>query len=115
MEKSLSEQIEIEITKAFYLSLLINRHSEKCVFFNMSGHVSSIEIQVNMSKKAYMDMPMRSEIEYDISKQYECDVDSEERLEWIKGRVKFLETVCKENKISYKNMNKIMGIIGYEF
>lgn len=36
-----------------YLSMLVNLHTDYCVFFDYSGHVWNVSIRIRRSKKAY--------------------------------------------------------------
>lgn len=112
----LSLQIDTEITKLFYLSLLINKYSKRCVQFQMNGHVYTLEISVTPTKKdIWTQKPIKSELSFDNTEAHEWHKDSEDRLKWLKGRLEFLEEICKEDKIRYDWCDPVKDIVSYEF
>lgn len=111
----LALQIDTEITKLFYLSLLVNRYSKRCVFIHMNGHISNLEISVSNSKTDWNYMPVRCEINYNNSQDYEWNIDSKKRLSYLQDKVEFLERICIEDKIPYEWCNPIERVVAYEF
>lgn len=110
-----SEQIDIALTKLFYLSLLINRYSKRCVFFDMQGHVSTISLRIVESKENYNYMPIRTEISFDNSKTYNWNSDSESRLRDINDKIDLLHSICIEDKIPYDWCVPIKTVTEYEY
>jgi len=116
-EKDLSYLIDIETSKLFYLSLLINRYSKRCVNFEMRGMFQNLNINV-YEKKDYkygFDKPITTELSLENSEKYEWYKDSKERLRCVRDKVEFLEKICIEDKVPYDWCNAIKGIVEYEF
>lgn len=113
--KELSEKIDLAIAKVFYLSLLINRYSKRCVFLDMQGHVSTISLRILESKKNYNYMPVRTELKYDNSKEYTWNIDSNKRLSSINDVIELLENICVEDKIPYDWCRAVEEITSYSY
>lgn len=113
--KELSEKTDLAIAKVFYLSLLINRHSKRCVFLDMQGHVSTIILRILESKKDYNFMPVKTEFNYDNSKEYTWNIDSKERLSNINDITELLEKICVEDKIPYDWCRAVEEVTSYSY
>lgn len=52
------------ITEIIYLSLLVNSHTDYCVFIRFSGHVSQFGIEITETKERYNDIITNDELHY---------------------------------------------------
>lgn len=114
-QKTITEKNDDAILKLFYLALKIQRHTDKCVFFSIHGHVETMDLKISNSKNNYSYMPVKSDFEIAVkSKEYKYNSDSEDRLERIFEIIEFYENTLKENNINYDILYPIKEITSYE-
>ena len=98
---SLADKIELEIAKIFFLANQINRKTEMCCFANDVAHCNYVEIKLHKTKKDYNGVAVVFKLKYDVSGEYEWNIDSQERLDKAKKCVEFLEKTLNDLKIDY--------------
>lgn len=98
---SLSQQIDLEIAKIFFLSNQINRKTKLCCFVNDTAHCGYIEVKLHTSKDKYADTPVLFKLDYQTDTKYDWQVDSKDRLDECERCVEFLEKTLKDEKIDY--------------
>jgi len=113
---SLSDEIELEIAKIFFLANQINRKTEMCCFAHDTAHCGYIEIKLHPTKQDYNGVPVVFELKYDNSGKYDWYIDTQERLDNSKKCVEFLEQTLKDRMINYSILNafKEYVITSYE-
>ncbi|MDV3882953.1 hypothetical protein CMU04_06430 [Elizabethkingia anophelis] len=99
--QELSNEIEKALLKIQWLSIKINRDTDMCVFINVSGHVSGIEITISESKKNYNNKRIESSMYFDKNGIHK---DSVSKLSDLNNIVEFMEECLKNNCIDYKNV-----------
>lgn len=104
---SISQIMELEITKIFFLANQINRKTEMCCFANDVAHCHYVEIRLHKSKKDTYSTPIFFKLDYEIDKQYSWKYDSEQRVDNAKKCVEFLEKTLKENNIDYSLLTSV--------
>ncbi len=104
---SLSDEIELEIAKIFFLANQINRKTEMCCFAYDTAHCGIIEIKLHTTKQDYKGVPVVFELSYDISGKYSWYVDTQERLDNAKKCVEFLEQTLNNRMINYSILNAL--------
>jgi hypothetical protein len=98
---SLSQQIELEIAKIFFLSNQINRKTKLCCFVNDTAHCGYIEVKLHSGKDKYTETPVMFKLDYEINEEYSWKTDSKDRLNECNRCVEFLEKTLKDEKIDY--------------
>jgi len=104
---SLSDEIELEIAKIFFLANQINRKTEMCCFAYDTAHCGYIDIKLHKTKQDYNGIPVVFKLSYDISGKYSWDVDTQERLDNAKKCVEFLEQTLNDRMIKYSILNAL--------
>lgn len=104
---SLSDEIELEIAKIFFLANQINRKTEMCCFAHDTAHCGYIEIKLHATKKDYNGAPVVFELKYDNSGKHDWYIDTQERLDNAKKCVEFLEQTLKDRMINYSILNAL--------
>jgi len=104
---SLSDEIELEIAKIFFLANQINRKTEMCCFAYDTAHCGYIEINLQKTKQDYKGVPVVFKLSYDISGNLDWNGDTQERLDNAKKCVEFLEQTLNDRMINYSILNAL--------
>lgn len=94
MKKSDIERNE-KLAEACYLCVMVNNHTNYCVFLNLSGHVSQISFSVRESKTAYQRVLVEDEFYFDEKRMLS------RRLDKVIG---FLTEILENNRINYSKL-----------
>ncbi len=114
-EFTITEKIDLNIAKIFFLANQINRKTEMCCFANDHGHVSSIEIRLFETKKDWSKEPITFELSYECNEEFEWRRDSSERFDESERCVSFLEQTLKAKGIVYNMLNPFKEYIVTRF
>ncbi len=99
---------------AFALALLINEHTEYCVFANYSGHVDNFEIRFAESKTNYLANIFSTELKTGFEKLYKENPD--DKLSYLKAQIEIMKRVLDEGEIPYEELEEhIEQIVSYTF
>ncbi|MCP4987739.1 MAG: hypothetical protein GY928_17280 [Colwellia sp.] len=103
------------MTEIFYLSVMVNQETDKCVFLDYAGHVESITIQIAESKTNYLKEIASTEF---YANYYE---DPEKPLRFIplgelSAKRDHMKALLKSNGVDFEGMSPVQEIITtYEF
>jgi len=85
---------EMLITEILYLSLLVNSHTDYCVFIRFSGHVDQLEVEICKTKERYQDIVARDGFNY--------KKVSEKELKSIQDQ---LTSILNDGEINYDELD----------
>lgn len=89
-----------------YLAYAVNAETDYCVFFEYSGHVDLIRIQICRSKERYSD-------ELASSDHYSSDGSKEA---WLKSKINHLKHILETGQIDYSRMKRaVYEVASHEF
>ena len=82
--------------------ILINQHTDYCVFVRYSGHVDSINVELCESKRKFNTKIFEDEISTAFSKYYQKD--KEDVLNIIKTYRDVMKQILEDGEIPYDNV-----------
>ncbi len=89
-----------------YLAYVVNAETDYCVFFEYSGHVDLIRLEICRSKDRYTETVASSE-------HYSSD-DGKEA--WIKSKIRHLKHILETGGVDYSRMKRaVYEVASYEF
>ncbi|HEY7823727.1 MAG TPA: hypothetical protein VIG24_12875 [Acidimicrobiia bacterium] len=96
-----------------YLSLLVNLHTEYCVFFDYSGHVWSVSIRIRRSKSRYQEEVADSEFRVvnDPGKQYGW-----KGVDFLRKKRDILKEILETNDVPVDQLDReVVETYAYHF
>lgn len=89
-----------------YLAYVVNAETEYCVFFEYSGHVDLIRIQICESKERY-------NTEVASTEHYSSDGGKEA---WLIAKIKHLKHILETGEIDFERMKRtVREVSSYQF
>lgn len=96
-----------------YLCMLVNPHTEYCVFFDYSGHVWNVTIRIKRSKKAYNEDVADAEFKVvnDPTKQYGWQGN-----DWLRKKRDILLEILTTNEVPIDQLDReVIQTYAYSF
>lgn len=95
-----------QMAEIAYLSYLVNAETNYCVFFEYSGHVDLVRVQICQSKDRYNE-------EIASSDHYRSDGD---KIDWLASKIAHLKHILETGNVDYGRMNRTVSqVLQYEF
>jgi len=101
-----TKDIERGIVNISMLCMLINRRTDRCVFFHDMANCEHIEVSIRRSKKEHEKDIVEFRIYYDRSSKLSWVVDGIDRLERINECIEYLQNILIHEKIDFSSLTK---------
>ena len=96
------------------LAVLINEHTDYCVFIDFSGHIDTLDVSIRKNKDQYQIRLCETEMKTAYLSWYH--EDKSDVNAWLKAKRDVLKQILDENDIPYDTMDEqIETLVTYIF